>query len=130
MGFLILFLWPNLTYFNILPFVGNFFFQKLCSLPHFPNKRLYSFLSSGLKMIMPPKNNFSWLFWNFFFFWKLLNERHSKPKCLQRRLYRCLLADAPSPQNDMSSHKWFFARKYCFFRKICLIIKHPLPNSW
>ncbi len=34
-----------------------------------------------------------------------------------------------SPQNHMSSHKWFFTfflRKYCSFQKICLIIKHPL----
>ncbi len=43
------------------------------------------------------------------------------------------VARCPPPlKTTMHSHKWVlrsFLQKYCFFRKTCSIIKHPLPNS-
>ncbi len=44
------------------------------------------------KIIMPPKNYFSRLFWKMFFSKELLNEKYSKPHFLQKRLVHWILS--------------------------------------
>ncbi len=85
------------------------------------------------KMVTLLKNNFSFLIRKILFFpKKLLNEKYSKRRCLQKRLYWFLSPDAsrfskrssaPPPQKRLFRS---FLQKYCFFRKTCFIIKHPL----
>ncbi len=62
-------------------------------------------------MFVLPKNNFSLLFWKILFFSKkLLNEKYSKPQCLQKRLYWFLSSDIPLPsKRSCPPTNWFFA---------------------
>ncbi len=73
------------------------------------------------KLVVPPQNYFSLLFWKILFFlkkkqcqWKI---NIFKPSFPTKRLDWFLSLDAPLPlETAMSSHKWFFS----FFRKCCV----------
>ncbi len=59
--------------------------QYPISTPPTPQKVIFTFV---VGRPVPLKNNFSLLFWKIMFFSKkLLNEKYSKPQCLQKRLY-------------------------------------------
>ncbi len=104
--------------------------QKLYLVPHFPKKVYIHFCCPTpvpLKMIMHPKNNFSLLFWKILSFSKkLLDEKYSKHRCLQKRLYCFLLSDVPisserscPPTNGFSqfSPKILLLSKNLFYNK-------------
>ncbi len=79
------------------------------------------------KMVTPPKNNFSLIFWKILFFSKkILDKKYSKRRCLQKRLYWFLSPGAPLPLKEPClPTNGFFA----VFSKILLFSKNLLYSK-
>ncbi len=121
---------PQNQFFGFKSYGMGFLRKKLKNCIWYPiyQKKCYIVRPSVLsKIVMPPKNNFSLIFWKILFFSKkLLNEKYSKRRCLQKRLYWFLQPGAPSPQNDHALPQMGSSQ---FSPKILLVSKNFFYNK-
>ncbi len=91
--------------------------------PHFPQK-----------LLCPTKIIFRNCFGKYCSFKKVVKWRIFKISFPTKKVLLIFVQRRSLPlKTVMCSNKWFFTiffRKYCFFQKICLVIKYRLPNSW
>ncbi len=128
---------PKTSFSGLSQTVWGFLRKKLKNCiwyPIFPQKGYIHFCRPTPRFLKngcpPPAKIIFQLFSKILFFSKkLLNEKYSKCRCQQKRLYWFLSSDDPlcPPTNGFFA---VFSKNTAFFKKFVFIIKHLLPNSW